>query len=280
MRTLTKAGESLVICTGAWCKYTVPNTWYQNCSNVVNPRRNPSEELAVSVAIPPSVSGIVKEYDSLLFVISLVASSIIDFIGGLLGVNFKVNWAREGAFAKAALSFAPRPTINRWSLSSYRREIVREIASWRSCGGCGMSINVILNWSQEFESLRRVEPVWRELGIGQRADAKWNKHENARKSVTNHPRWVAMVERLCEGPVSSLLHLINLLKILINGQIPAVRSWARNFGSQRSCLLRLISLEEIWPRFFILGLGRYVAETRTQWMSAGSWGQGSSTCLF
>lgn len=53
-----------------------------------------------------------------------------------------------------------------------------------------MSLNVILKWSQEFESLRRVVPVWRELGIGQRADAKWNKHENARKGVIdlNKPR--------------------------------------------------------------------------------------------
>lgn len=215
MGTLTKAGESLVICTGAWYEYTVPDTWYQNCSNVVNPRSNPSEELAVRVATPPSVSGIIKEYDSLLFVISLVASSKIDFIGGLLGVNARVNRAREGASAKAALSFAPRPTINRWSLSAYRRDIVREIASWRSCGTWGMSLNVI---SKEFESLRRVVPVWRELGIGQRADAKWNKYENARKGVINQPRWVVMVGGYAKAllaPRLALLHLISLRCVLM-----------------------------------------------------------------
>lgn len=196
MGTLTKAGESLVIFTGAWYEYMVPDTWYHNCSNVVNPRSNPSEELAVRVATPWSVSGIVKEYDSLLFVISLVASSIIDFIGGLLGVNARVNRAREGACAKAALSFAPRPTIKRWSWSVCRRDIVREMASWRSCGAWGMSLTWILKFLEE--SLRRVVPVWRELGIGQRADAKWNKHENARKGV-NKPRWIVMVQRLCDS---------------------------------------------------------------------------------
>ena len=50
-----------------------------------------------------------------------------------------------------------------------------------------MSLNVISKWSesQEFKSLRRVVPVWRELGIGHRAEAKWNKHENARKAAVN-----------------------------------------------------------------------------------------------
>ena len=41
-------------------------------------------------------------------------------------------------------------------------------------------------------------PVWRSRGIGQRADAKCNKHENAMKGV-NRPRRVVMVQQLCEG---------------------------------------------------------------------------------
>lgn len=47
-----------------------------------------------------------------------------------------------------------------------------------------MSLSLI-KLLEEFESLRRVVPVWRFRGIGQRADAKWNKHEKARKGVIN-----------------------------------------------------------------------------------------------
>jgi hypothetical protein len=49
----------------------------------------------------------------------------------------------------------------------------------------------VISKGEDSKSLRKVLPVWREFGIGQMADAKWNKHENVR---INKHRWVVMVE--------------------------------------------------------------------------------------
>lgn len=81
-------------------------------------------------AVPWSVLGTDKEYDSSLSAMSLVASSVILLIGRLVEPNIRFNAISEGACA--TLSFAPRPTTSRPSWSPFRYDMVRLMASTRS----------------------------------------------------------------------------------------------------------------------------------------------------